>query len=704
VSGPARSRGPRRIRAAWALAAVAVAAFWSLLLVDGFVHATIGVDALGAPRTDSTTVVPPELLRGGPAIDASGGGARTAEMPPLTVALTFDDGPDPRWTPEILRVLAKHGVPGTFFVVGSAVAQHPDLVRQIRATGSEVGLHTFSHVALTTVSADAVDAEMARTQLALAGAIGETSSISRPPYSSGPDSVTGRQLEVLRQLSDSGQLVVLSDVDSRDWSLPGAAAIAARSVPPDGRGGVVLLHDGGGDRAQTVEALDLLIPDLRARGYRFTTVTEGLGLAPANQPADAADTATATALLAVVAIATVGVGILQWLLLVGAVLVLLRLAVVTVLARRHSRERWVEGHSWGPRVTRPVSVIVPAYNERECIAATVRSLMRSEHPIEIVVVDDGSTDDTAAIVRAMRLPGVRVVTQPNAGKPAALNTGIALARHDLIVMMDGDTVFEPWSVGALVQPFADPEVGAVSGNAKVANRRGLVARMQHIEYVIGFNLDRRAYDLLGCMPTVPGAIGAFRRSVLARVGGVSDDTLAEDTDLTMAVGAAGWRVVYQEDAWAWTEVPETLPQLWSQRYRWSYGTMQSMWKHRSAATTGGGRFGRFALGHLALFQVVLPMLAPLIDAFLVYGLVFGDPVLTVAGWLAVLALQLAVAVYAFRLEREPLRPLLLLPLQQIVYRQLMYCVLIRSAGTALGGVRLRWQKLRRSGADLVPSG
>ena len=195
--------------------------------------------------------------------------------------------------------------------------------------------------------------------------------------------------------------------------------------------------------------------------------------------------------------------------------------------------------------------------------------------------------------------------------------------------------------------------------------------------------------------------------MLLQVGGVSDDTLAEDTDLTMAICRSGWRVVYEESARAWTEAPATLGQLWRQRYRWSYGTMQSMWKHRRAVleTGASGRFGRAGLGHLAVFQVLLPLLAPLVDIFLIYGLLFLDPVTTLIAWSSVQAIQLVAAVIAFRLEREPLRVLWLLPLQQIVYRQLMYAVLIRSMVTAAGGIRLGWQKLRRVGGleDLLPA-
>jgi cellulose synthase/poly-beta-1,6-N-acetylglucosamine synthase-like glycosyltransferase len=263
-------------------------------------------------------------------------------------------------------------------------------------------------------------------------------------------------------------------------------------------------------------------------------------------------------------------------------------------------------------------------------------------------------------------------------------------------MVDGDTVFEPDTVRDLVRPLADPAVGAVSGNTKVGNRGGLLGRWQHIEYVIGFNLDRRMYDTLRCMPTVPGAIGAFRRRSLDAVGGVSDDTLAEDTDLTMAINRAGWEVVYQPGARAWTEAPASLGALWRQRYRWCYGTMQSMWKHRGAVREGGP-LGRYGLPYLLLFQILLPLLAPVIDLFAVYGLLFLDPLPVIGYWVAFNLVQLGLGAYAFRLDGERLGPLWTVPLQQFVYRQLMYLVVIQSIMSAAIGSRLRWHKLRRTG-------
>jgi cellulose synthase/poly-beta-1,6-N-acetylglucosamine synthase-like glycosyltransferase len=256
-----------------------------------------------------------------------------------------------------------------------------------------------------------------------------------------------------------------------------------------------------------------------------------------------------------------------------------------------------------------------------------------------------------------------------------------------------------------VQPFRSPEVWGVSGNTKVGNRKRLLGRWQHIEYVMGFNLDRRLYDVLRCMPTVPGAIGAFRREALSDAGGVSGATLAEDTDLTLAVGRAGWRVVYEENARAWTEAPATLRGLWRQRYRWCYGTLQSVWKHRAALWRPGEHaIGRRGLPYLVLFQIVLPLFAPLIDLFSIYGIVFLDPWAVLGFWCVFTSLQLLLGWYAFHLDGESPRVLWAMPLQQFVYRQLMYLVVVESVLTAIQGSRLHWRPIARRGEiEVEPS-
>ncbi|MGV9255491.1 glycosyltransferase [Streptomyces sp. NPDC003697] len=680
-----------------------LAVLMAMLMLRGYVHSEILADHRVRPEA-ATGKVPGSVLDGGPVIDTRAGHPDGLRVPDHRLVLTFDDGPDPTWTPRVLDVLRKHHAHAVFFVTGTMTSRYPELVRRMVREGHEVGLHTFNHPDLSYQSKARIDWELSQTQVAITGAAGIRTSLFRPPYSSFADAMDDRSWPVTRYVGGRGYITVVNDIDSEDWRKPGVEAIVSRATPAGGKGAIVLMHDSGGDRHQTVRALDRLLPELQARGYTFDNLTEALNAPSAHTPVTGPDLWKARAWIFLVQASEHVTDALAVCLAVVGGLVIARFVLMFLLSGAHARRVRRPGFHWGEPVTEPVSVLVPAYNEAKCIENTVRSLTAGEHPIEVLVVDDGSSDGTADIVEAMGLPGVRVVRQVNAGKPAALNRGIAHARHDLIVMMDGDTVFEPSTVRELVQPFGDPRVGAVAGNAKVGNRDSLIGAWQHIEYVMGFNLDRRMYDILRCMPTIPGAVGAFRRSALRRVGGMSDDTLAEDTDITMALHRDGWRVVYAEKARAWTEAPESVRQLWSQRYRWSYGTMQAIWKHRGALFDLGpsGRFGRVGLPLVSLFMVVAPLLAPLIDVFLLYGVVFGPTQKTIEAWLGVLAVQAVCAAYAFRLDRERMTHLISLPLQQILYRQLMYVVLLQSWITALTGGRLRWQKLRRTGVVEAP--
>ncbi|GAB3358884.1 glycosyltransferase [Micromonospora halotolerans] len=687
----------------------------SVLLVEAYANASFRPDHVRDAEDQVT--VPAEILRGGPVLDARGAQPRTYRLPARTIALTFDDGPDPTWTPRVLDVLHRHHAPATFFVIGSQVARHPDLARRAVAEGHELGVHTFTHPDVSLLPAWRRRMEYAQTQMAIVHAAGVRTSLLRFPYSSEPSAVDDANWPVIRQAAGRGYLTVVNDLDGEDWTRPGVDAIVRNLTPAGDAGAVVLLHDAGGDRSQTLAALDRFIPLMRARGYTFTTVSGGMNRARPEAAAFAGNVAASTGdrwrAAPICWAVRLADGILRGLALLFVVvglLMLTRTLLLLLLARRLARRRRAHRWPWGV-TTAPVSVIVPAYNERAGIVATVRSLVANDHPgIEVIVVDDGSTDGTADLVDALGLPGVRVIRKPNGGKATALNTGLLYASHDIIVTVDADTVFEPDAIRRLVEPFTDPGIGAVAGNVKVTNRHRLLGKWQHIEYVIGFSLDRRFYEKLGCIPTVPGAIGAFRRRALTEVGGVSGDTLAEDTDVTMAVLRAGWRVVYQDRARAWTEAPASVGDLWRQRYRWSYGTLQSMWKHRGAWRDRGpgARFGRFGLPMLALFGVLLPLLGPVLDVLAVYGLFFLDTKETAVAWLVMLAVQMLTAAVAFKLDREPLRPLLTLPIQQFAYRQLMYLVLARSMVTALTGARLGWRRVKRAGEAVektpVPQG
>ena len=679
------------------------------LTVEGYTRGVLGENSATEPVPGGhAAAAPAAVASGGPVITMAGSHPSSYTMPARTVALTFDDGPDPTWTPKILAVLRHYRVPGTFFLVGAHVASDPGLVQEELRDGDEIGSHTYTHVNLATAGWRE-DFELTLTQNALAGAVGVRTRLLRMPYSSEPDALTAADWRAAERAGRDGYLVVLTNLDTTDWARPGVARIVAAATPRGRRGAIIMFHDSGGDRAQTVAALPAIITQLRARGYRFTTVTAGLHLAAGDVPATARQRFAGTALMLTQQAADRAVAVLAVALVAASALTVIRLVLLVGSAAVHRRRarRRPPSVRHGPGYLPDVSVVIPAYNEAAGIAATIRSMVTSRYRgrIEVIVVDDGSSDGTAAIARSLRIPYVRVISQPNSGKPGALNRGIAEAHSDILILVDGDTIFQADTIGRLIAPLADAAVGAVSGNTKVGNRRGFLGGWQHLEYVMGFNLDRRLFDLLGTIPTVPGAIGAFRRAALAAVGGVSTDTLAEDTDLTMALCRSPWRVVYAPDAIAWTEAPSSLRQLWRQRYRWSYGTMQAMWKNRRAVIERGpsGRFGRYCLTYLTLFHVLLPLIAPVVDVFSIYGLVFLNPVKVTLFWLTFVLLQALAGGYALWLDGERLRPLCILPLQQVVYRQLMYLVTVQSVITALVGTRHRWQAISRAGVFANPS-
>ena len=671
-----------------------------LLLIEGFTTKTVGSastlaeDGSGHP-----------LAGQGPILSYQGGGLKS--RPTLggkVVSLTFDDGPDPNWTPKIAAILQARHVPATFFEVGSMVVRHPELTRMLHQDGFLIGDHTFTHADPADLPGWERSAQISATEAAIAGVTGIRPRLVRPPYSSTADAVSTRQERAWATIAADGYTIVLSNLDTEDWMRPGVARIVENGTPPGGQGGIILMHDAGGDRSETVAALPRLIDRLRSRGYRFVSLPQlaRLPLAAMEQPATPGQRASGRLFDLILGAAGWLTNTLTLLVELVTFLVAVRMAAGLALARAHVRRIRREPRETG--FTPSVTLIVPAYNEAAGIERTVRSLAGSSYPGEysVVVVDDGSTDGTGDLVRALELENVQVIGQPNAGKSAALNRGLDLCHSEIVVTVDADTVFEPETLRYLVQRFRDPEVGAVSGNTKVGNRRSLIGHWQHIEYVMGFNLDRRAYELLGATPTVPGAIGGFRAGALRSIGGLSGATLAEDTDVTLELARAGWKVLYEQRARAWTEAPSSLRMLYRQRERWAFGTIQSAWKHRRALWgRGEHRYGRAAVAVLALFQMLLPLTAPLVDLFAIYSIVFLDPMPILAFWGAFNLFQATLAFVAFGLDGERRRVLWALPLQQLLWRQLMYLVVLDGVISAAMGTRQSWRHSVRTGENAI---
>lgn len=626
--------------------------------------------------------------------------ARLGAADEKQVVLTFDDGPDRRYTPQVLDILRRYQVPATFFVIGLNAVKHPDLVHRIAAEGHEVGVHTFSHPDVRQVSEWQYGLELSLTQRIVQHLTGRSTLLFRPPagidlYNPSPE----EYLPILRA-QGHGYTVVGEMIDPKDWATGSAQEIHRRVLADAGRGGVILLHDSGGDRAPTLAALPRIIEDLQARGYRFTTVSQLLGrtrseLMPPVAPQEGPAILYNQGAVEVAGVAAAAVGVLFFL---ATGLGFARFGFLMVFSRRHARRPIIRGGSGG---SPGVSVVIAAYNERDVICRTVTSILAGDHPLtDVIVVDDGSTDGTAEAIRAAfgADPRVRLLQQRNAGKAAAVNRGFSEAAGQIVVACDADTVLSPTAIGLLVSHFDDPTVAAVSGNIKVGNVTNLLTRWQHIEYVVGFNLERRAFSELNAVTVVPGALGAWRRAAVMASGGFQEDTLAEDTDLTLALLRDGHRVSYEPHALAFTEAPADLPSLLKQRYRWTYGTLQCLWKHRDLLFSREKRaLGWVALPSMWVFQFGFQMLAPLADVIFLAGLFGGAPASVLLFYALFLIVDYLAAWHAFRLEGERPGVLGWLFLQRIIYRLIIMLVILRTILAAIRGIPVGWNKLLRRG-------
>jgi peptidoglycan/xylan/chitin deacetylase (PgdA/CDA1 family)/spore germination protein YaaH/GT2 family glycosyltransferase len=540
---------------------------------------------------------------------------------PKKLAITFDDGPDPRWTPKILDILKEKDVKATFFVIGVDASQFPQLLKREYAEGNLIGNHTYTHPNFEEISPTQLRWELNLTQRLIGSTIGMKSILFRPPYGIDHQPEYAEEVSQLPYAQDMGYLIVGQKIDPHDWRSPGGRQIPAQEIVDGvlkqaGDGNIILFHDGGGDRSQTVLALPQVIDALRERGYQFVSVADLIGKTRAQLmlPLSREEWLQARAdgfifgLYRWFILGITGIFILGIVLVSGRALIIGILALIEKLRRDHVPV---------PNPLPGVTVLIPAHNEETVILQTVTSVLASDYPdMHVVVVDDGSIDRTGELLdeNFSEEPRVLIIHQKNRGKAAALNAALSNAKTDIIVTIDADTEVEPDAICKMVRHFGDPKVGAIAGNVKVGNRSRWLTRWQALEYVTSQNLEKRAFDLLNCITVVPGALGAWRRVAIDAAGGITADTVAEDADLTIAIRRLGWRIGYDEEAIAWTEAPETPKILVRQRFRWTFGTLQSFWKHRDTLLKPRyGTLGWIALPNIFVFQLALPLISPIID-------------------------------------------------------------------------------------------
>jgi cellulose synthase/poly-beta-1,6-N-acetylglucosamine synthase-like glycosyltransferase/peptidoglycan/xylan/chitin deacetylase (PgdA/CDA1 family) len=645
---------------------------------------------------------------------------RTGDKPHL-LALTFDDGPDPDWTPKILDILKEKGVRASFFIIGDNAQAYPSLVQRILAEGHDVGNHTFSHPNLGELPPALTMLEINATQRLFEALTGRSMRLFRAPYLGDAEPTTSDEIVPIELAQSMGYLSVGLHVDPDDWQRPPADVIVERAIAqvtdpnPDIRGHVILLHDSGGDRTETVKALPALIDQLRAMGYDFVPVSELAGLSPeqAMPPVPSSSLGRLVGLPVFMTLSWFGhllTGLFLLAIALGAAR-LLFLCVIGLLNWRHEKRRTVPPMAGAAPLQ---SVLIPAFNEGKVIAGSIRHVLASDYPnLEVIVIDDGSSDDTSERVRQEFAGDARVklLTVPNGGKAKALNRGLAEARGEVIVALDADTHFQSDAISKLVRWFADPDVGAVAGNAKVGNRINVITRWQALEYITSQNLERRELAALGCITVVPGAIGAWRRAAIERLGGFPAETLAEDQDLTISLLRSGYKVLYDSTAIGWTEAPDTLRGLARQRFRWAFGTLQCVWKHRRVMfRPRHGTLGLVALPQTLLFQFFFSLLAPIVDVAFIWRLVLSGldfiqhqdqfdaetlqkVCLYYLAFLVIDLLSASIALFMEHKERWQLVPWLVL--QRFGYRQLMYYIVVKALLAASLGPLVGWGKLER---------
>ncbi|OCA83373.1 transposase [Bacillus sp. FJAT-27225] len=616
------------------------------------------------------------------------------------IVLSFDDGPDPAYTSQILDILKKNNIKGTFFIVGENALKHQGLVKRMHDEGHEIGSHTFTHPDVTSISPFQMKMELNLNQRLFQQITGHSMTLFRPTYDA--DTVLKKKGEQQAALEAQklGYTMVGESIDSDDWRTLSSTEIVKEVMKQLPEGNIILMHDAGGDRSSTVEALPLVIKELKDRGYSFTTVGELLGKSNEEimPPVDESN----PYLVYNKAVFTIMQGWKKGLTVLFYSVILLgiiRLTLFLFLSRKQIKR--AEKKPLDPDFTPFVSVVIAAYNEEKVICKTVDSILASNYPcFEVLVIDDGSKDRTADLVQktygSNRL--VRLIKKDNGGKSSAVNLGFKEARGEIVVALDADTLIAENAISLLVSHFTDNLVAAVSGNVKVGNKGNLLTKWQHIEYVTGFNLERRAFAALNCITVVPGAIGAWRKSAVAEAGYFKEDTLAEDTDLTLTLLRNGKKIEFEEKAYAFTEVPEDVKSLAKQRYRWVYGTLQCLWKHRDALfNTKHHSLGYIALPNMWIFQYFYQLVAPIADLLFIMALFTPHPERAVIGFILFYLLDFLAALYAFSLEKESPKPLISLFLQRILYKQIMTYVVIKSIFSAIKGVTVGWGKLNRNG-------
>lgn len=653
--------------------------------------------------------------------------ARYGNIVDKKIALTFDDGPDINFTPRILDILKQENIKSTFFIIGENSEKYPEVVKRIYDEWHILWNHSFSHPDISKIGHLRTDFELVSTERIIESITKHKTILWRPPYAEDIEPETPSQVQPLINSKALGYITVGMKIDPNDWMNPWVDMIVERVIEQvqSGRGNIVLLHDAGSDRSETILALPILIKKLKKLNYQIVGLNELLwssrdDIMPAVVGNDAIfQNVNHTSF----SMFSLFMWCIYYIFIATLVFGLLRLILILIFAVVE-KYHYTPQRIYDPSKNISVSVIVPAYNEAKVIEKTIDSLLLSTYPyFDIIVVDDGSTDNTSGIVQDKygNNPKIRLLTKGNTGKGNSMNYAIEHTIADIVIVIDSDTIFATDTIGMLTRHFFDPSVGAVSGNVVVWNRENLLTYLQALEYNTSQNLDRRAYDAMNIITVVPGAVWAWRRETVIELGWFSHDTLAEDSDMTISILRAGYRIHHEEYAYAYTEVPTTWRVFAKQRFRWAFGVLQVTWKHIDAifARDTPIALRLFIFPSFIIYQIIVPIIAPLFDSFTIimvainmvsYFLydsgVYVETLLHVLSYSVLfLILDFLIAYTAIAFEKNESWKLLIyfLP-QRILYRFFMYYINIRALWNGMKWGAIGWGKFERTGTVERKSG
>lgn len=620
-----------------------------------------------------------------------------------TVYLTFDDGPDPIYTEAILEILKKQNVKATFFLIGKNVYRYPKIAKEIAQSGHAIGAHTFTHTPEDKLLFDGNNFQMREefdlTQKMITTKTNISTRLFRVPYLGADNKISENSLVLATNALQRDYKVITSTVDSQDWHAQNSNEILIRVMEDESENPVILLHDGGGNRSQTVAALPQMITYYRLRGYRFSTVEEMFPLQTVQFKPQLTEKTFSLSIVSLYTLFNKFPKITANIFVLGLFAFGIHSILTALFAVIHYLKIKRRG-SFNSNFKPKVSVIIPSFNEEKVIAGTIKSILaQSYENFELIIVNDGSTDKTEnKILRFVKEEKVRYYSQANKGKFEALNFGISKSEGQIIVTIDADTQIQTGALHNFARHFKNKKIGAVAGNVKVGNKNNLLTILQDLDYRMAINLERRAFDILDSIFVVPGAVSAWRKSAILEVGGFSSSTLTEDAELGMRLKKAYYKIVYEPQAIGLTEAPQSLNGFLKQRFRWTFGTFQTLWLHKMVIFNRKYKlFGLLILPYVIFVQIPTMAIAPFIELAAIPLAIFVSIKLVVTTFLILFVIRFLLFIVSSKLAEEDLSLAKFVLPYRFLYQLLWYFIFDISILNVLKGSIIRWNKLPHFG-------